>query len=210
MNIKLRFINSSQRGGNTSVVIFQKNLAIASGSSVCAWKVIRNCRQNWYHPFIYSTGLEIGISDDFGNFSPRLPAPDGSAFMIKPTILGRELRSSPLQEGAGSNLKKVQVRNRMPRGAFHAHVWRSSRLLAMRTNIAPLQTTVFEFSPELRIATFTGVIEEGQIMDAASYINTPLSLLGIVSADIVMTDGGSEGTTQSYTFNLANIMRKCL
>jgi len=208
MNIKLRFINSSQGGRNMRVVIFQKNVA-ASGSLVCAWKVIRNCGQNWRHPFTYSTDLEVGISDNFGNFSPRLPAPDGGSFVIKPTALGRQLHSSLPCQGAGSNLKKVQVRNCLLRGSFHVNVWRSGRLLAVRRNIAPLQTALFEFYLELWIGIFSEVLEEGQLPDFTSDISTPLTLLGIASADIVMTGGGSGTTAQPYKFNLANIVLGC-
>jgi hypothetical protein len=208
MNINLRFINASLGGRNTPVVICMKNAGTGFGSWICAWKVIRNCGQDCYHPFTYSSDLEIGISDDFGNYSPRLPAPHGSSFEIRPTVSGRQLYPSPPRDGAGINSTRVQVKNCHPQGSFHVNVWNSGRLLAQRRNIAPLQSAGFEFYPELWIAACSEMIEEGQMMDPAIIpdMKTPLSLSQIRSADIVMTGGGTGTTVQPYTFNLVNIV----
>ena len=48
----------------------------------------------------------------------------------------------------------------------------------------------------------------GKLMNSAviSSINTELSLLGIASADIVMTGGGSTKTATPFRFTLENVV----
>jgi hypothetical protein len=58
---------------------------------------------------------------------------------------------------------------------------------------------------------FIGVVsqvEEGEVMNSAilSDINTELSLLGIQSADIVMTGGGAGPQATPFEFTLENVV----
>ncbi len=50
-------------------------------------------------------------------------------------------------------------------------------------------------------------VDEGQVMNSAilSDINTEISLLGIVSADIVTTGGGAGPTSTPFVFTLENV-----
>ena len=51
-------------------------------------------------------------------------------------------------------------------------------------------------------------VEQGQIINAAiiSEVNTEISLLGIQSADIVMTGGGPGADSQPFSFHLENVV----
>jgi hypothetical protein len=109
--------------------------------------------------------------------------------------------------GAGTSPDEVQILNALQRGAINAGVYKAGRLLAQKTNIVPQQKAVFQFRPTLWIGVASEVIE-GQAMNAAivSNINTELSLLGIASADIVMTGGGAGVNAMPFQFTLQNVV----
>ncbi len=130
MLVKLKFINRSQSADNPEILIFQKNVATDLDESAVAWKVIKNCGPNSHHPFVYSTDLQVGISDDYGNFSPRLNAPSGSLFTVFASASGRQFCYS----GNGSNSRDISIRNDLPRGAINANIYLDNKLLATKTN----------------------------------------------------------------------------
>ena len=72
--------------------------------------------------------------------------------------------------------------------------------------MAPGQKAVFAFKPTIFIGVVSEVAE-GDVMDSAviSDINTEISLLGIASADIVMTGGGTGPDAVPFAFNLENV-----
>jgi len=109
--------------------------------------------------------------------------------------------------GAGTSSKEVQVLNSLPVGAINASIYKAGKLLAVKTSIAPQQKAVFEFKPTIWIGVASQIVQ-GQVMDSAiiSNINTELSLLGIASADIVMTGGGPGANSTPFAFNLENIV----
>ncbi len=51
MDVKLNFVNRSNDVSNSSVVIFQKNVATDFDKTTVAWKVIENCGIGDHHPF---------------------------------------------------------------------------------------------------------------------------------------------------------------
>ena len=81
--------------------------------------------------------------------------------------------------------------NNLQAGAINAMIYKAGNLFATRTNIAPGQLAAFEFKPTIWIGIVSQVMR-GQIMNEAimSSIDTEISLLGLASADIVMTGGG--------------------
>jgi hypothetical protein len=101
----------------------------------------------------------------------------------------------------------VQVLNALPKGAINVGCYKDGKLLALKTSIAPQQKAVFEFKPTLWIGVVSQ-IEQGQVMNSAilSHINTEISLLGIASADIVMTGGGPGSNSTPFAFNLENVV----
>jgi hypothetical protein len=109
--------------------------------------------------------------------------------------------------GRSPSSREIQLRNDLRTGAITASVFKDNRLLAHKTGIVPGQKAVFEFKPTLWIGT-ASQIEQGAVMNSAvlSDINTELSLLGIASADIVMTGGGSGTSATPYVFRLANVV----
>ena len=201
--IKLNFINQSADNNNSSIVIFQQNLAEDFGESAIAWRVIKNLGRLDNHPFTYSIGLQVSASDSYGNYTPQLKASNGQAFDMIRDSSGDVLQLSKVP---ATNPNGVEVRNKLEKGAIDANCYRDGKLLASKTGLAPGQKAVFEFQPTIYIGVVSQV-EEGNVMDSAitSQINTQINLFGIASADIIMTGGGPGSSANPFNFSLENV-----
>lgn len=203
MDIKLNFINRSNDHNNSRVVIFSRNVATDMEEVAIAWTVIQNCGQGWNHPFSYSLASQVAFADAWGNYSPQIDALPGQAFGLIETTSGDGIQLI----GASTNPSEIEMANQLERGAASAMIFRDGRLFAGKTVIAPGQKAVFAFRPTIWIGV-ASQIEQGQVMNSAilSSINTEISLLGIASADIVMTGGGPGPDATPFTFTLQNIV----
>jgi hypothetical protein len=203
MDIKLNFINDSNDVNNSEIVIFGKNAASSVEETTVAWLVIQNCGQGDHHPFVYPMSNQVGASDSFGNYTPLLDAANGQQFLMVRDTSGDVLK--PSTESAVSS-KQIEVLNALVQGAINAGIYKSGKLYAQVTSIAPQQKAVFQFKPTIWIGAVSQAVE-GEVMNSAivSSVNTELSLLGIASADIVMTGGGAGPSATPFVFTLANI-----
>lgn len=201
-DIKLNFINRSNDANNSEIVLFQKNVATDFDELAIAWLVIQNCGQGDNHPFVYPMEMDVSASDSYGNYTPKLPAQNGQMFQMRMASSGDTLGYA----GPGSSSKEVQVLNDLSKGAVSASIYKNGKLLAQKTSIAPQQKAVFEFKPTIWVGA-ASQIEEGAVMDSAiiSSVNTELSLLGIASADLVMTGGGPGPQSTAFQFTLENV-----
>lgn len=203
MAINLNFINQSNDLNNSQIVIFQKNVATDFDELAVAWKVIQYCGQGDNHPFVFPMSMYVGASDSYGNFTPQMKAQNGELFKMALTASGDQLVAG----GGGTSPNEVQLLNALPKGAINASIYKDGKLLAIKTSIAPQQKAVFQFKPSIWIGVASQV-EQGEVMNSAiiSSVNTEISLLGIASADIVMTGGGPGPNSQSFAFNLDNVI----
>lgn len=203
MDIKLNFINNSNDANNSQIVIFQKNVASDFDEVAIAWTVIKNYGQGEFHPLTYSQQAQVTSSDAWGNYTRMQDAPQGTAFTVTMDQSGDGLRPS----GVASSATEIEVLNGLEQGSVGASVYRSGRLVAAKTGIAPGQKAVFEFKPTLWVGVVSEV-EEGDVMSSAilSAVNTEFSLLGIASADIVLTGGGAGSHATAFQFNIENIV----
>jgi len=201
-DIKLNLINHSNDHNNSSVVILQKNQATSYDELAVAWQVISNLGQGWNHPFVYPMTMTVAASDSWGNFSPQQDASYGQQFEVVKDTSGDILRYS----GPSAEPNQLEVLNALQQGAINANVYKAGKLLATKTSIAPGQKAVFHFAPTLWIGVVSQVTE-GQVVNSAilSNINTEISLLGIASADIIMTGGGTGPDETPFVFTLANV-----
>lgn len=203
MDIKLNFINQSNDVNDSDVVIFAKNVATSADELAIAWLVIQHCGQGEYHPFTYPQRVEVGASDSWGNFTPQTLAREGQAFAMTRNASGDVLSLA----GDAASPHEIEVQNRLPEGSINAFIFRAGKRFASKTSLAPQEAAVFEFRPTLWIGVVSQV-EEGEFMNSAvlSRMNTELSLLGIASADIVMTGGGAGPEAKPFSFSLQNIV----
>jgi hypothetical protein len=198
MDIKLNFINRSNQQDFGAVVIFQKNVAAGANPLSVAWLAIQQCGYMDNHPFVFPMVMTVGVHDDEGNYTPTLPADNGQLFQAIDSSSGLRLTNL----GNASNSVQVQVRNGLEAGDIDASTYKNGQLLATNAAIAAGQTTAFEFKPTIWIGAVQQAVQ-GELMDAATMAScdTELSLLGIASADIVMT-----GSAVAQVFNLDNVV----
>lgn len=202
-DIKLNFINQSNDQNNSEIVIFQHNVATDFDEIAVAWKVIKNCGIGDNHPFVYPMLTQINASDSYGNMTSLMNATVGDEYHMVLAASGDELR----YKGPGVNSKEITIANDLEKGTIDANCYKDGKLLATKTGILPGQKAAFQFTPNLYIGV-ASQIEEGQVMNSAilSDINTELNLLGIASADIVMTGGGTGPTASPFQFELENVV----
>ncbi len=205
MDVRLNFINNSNDTNNSEIVMFQKNVATNFDELAVAWQVIRYCGQGDKHPFTFPMEMQVGASDSYGNYTPQLDAQNGQMFEMARTTSGDSL----FPAGPATRSTEVQVLNRLAKGAINASIYKDGKLLAIQTSIAPHQKAVFEFKPTIWIGVASQIVQ-GQVMNPAivSSITTELSLLGITSADIVMTGGGPGKNATPFAFNLENVQMR--
>lgn len=202
-DIKLTFKNQSDDTNNSEVVIFQKNIATTFNELPIAWKVIRNCAIGWKHPFIFPVAFEVSASDSWGNHLVNpLTASNGQLFHVFQSGSGNSLA----YQGPATSQDEVQITNDLLEGSVNAEIYKAGKLLATKTGVSLGQKAEFKFKPTLCIGVVSQV-QEGQFINSAilSDINTELGLLGIASADIVMTGGGVGPNARPFEFHLENI-----
>lgn len=201
MTIRLKFINQSD-GGRQDVVLFQRDTLASLDELPLAWKVIRNCGRDCYHPFVYPTDFEVAIGDAHGNHSPRVPVANGQALTVTPTPSGRRLAL----HGQASSSAEIEIANALLRGSVDVNIYKAGLLLVRKTAVAPGQKVVLRLQPTLWIGAASQVEQSSAVRSAVLQgVNTELSLVGFVSADIVMTGGGPAANAPPYVFNLENL-----
>jgi hypothetical protein len=205
MDIRLRFVNRSNDCGNSEVVLFQRDVIPDLDTFAVAWKVIRYCGRDCFHPFVYSTDIDVALGDEHGNFSPRVAAPAGTRFAVDAHPTGR---GRLVPDRAGASGGDIEVVNRMTRGAVNVNAFSAGRLIAVKEAVAPGQKAVFRFTPTLWIGVASQV-QESRALHAAvlSSVNTQLPLAGIAAADVVMTGGGTGADAQPFAFALERVVR---
>ena len=202
MDVQLNFINNSAEADNAQVVIFQKNVKSGFNNQQVAWLVIRNCGQGDNHPFTWPETMQVSTGDSDGNYTPKLDAAPGDAFTVSLDSSGDTLSKST----APSNFAtEVQVANNLAQGSISANIYKDNKLLATKTSVAPNQMAAFKLQPSIWIGTAADVVQ-GQVMSSAivDAVNHEISLLGLASADIVMTGGGSGQNSTPIRFVLQN------
>lgn len=201
--IKLTFRNNAQDITNTDVVLFQKNTDASVNHDVIAWKVIRQCAIGDVNSFPYPLTQQLSIVDPWGRYSALQDAGNGDVFSVgEPADQGGTVLTRTRERG---NPNMITVRNDLAVGSIDIVMYKDGRQLSFKMGVAPGEESVFEMSPYIYIGTCAGV-DEGDILDADTVSSsfTKLSLLGLKSADINMSGGGSGTRAAPLVFALAN------
>jgi hypothetical protein len=203
MDIRLNFINQSNDHQNSDIVVLPRNVSASADEAAVAWHVIQYCGHGDTHPFVYPAQSQVAVVDAWGNYSPRLDAAPGQAFAIRMTDSGDELAAT----GAANSPAEIEIANQLEKGAISAQIFKDGALFAQKSGIAPGQMAAFQFKPAIWIGAVSQA-EQGQVMNSAivDQVNTEISLLGIASADIVMTGGGPGASAKPFAFNLQNVV----
>lgn len=203
MDIQLRLVNRSDDAGGVDVVIFQKNLADLPDAPAVAWLLVSDFAPGQMYAFTYPTAVTVAASDSLGDPIPPMTAEAGESFTVQSSADGDVLQRT----GVAGSADEIDVRNGLAQGAIDAFVYRDGRLLATKRAVAPGQTATFLLQPYLWIGVVPQV-RMGQGLDDAimNTIDTRLSLLGIKSADIIMSGGGGGPNAAPYRFEFENVV----
>jgi len=198
--VQITFINQSNDMNNSSVVIFQKNVATNFAELAVAWRVIKNCGRGWSHDFVYPMQYQVGARDAWGNISNLEYALNGQSWAVDESPSGSSLNLRA-QPSAGST--EVEVRNMLDVGSMDACIFRDGKMLACKTGVSPQQKAVFEFKPTIWVGVVSQV-EEGEFINSAilTTVNQSFSLLGLTKAHLILSGGGSAPNALPYKFTL--------
>ncbi|MEG4004508.1 hypothetical protein QUA41_03405 [Microcoleus sp. Pol11C1] len=204
MDIQLNLINYSNDVANSQVLIFQKNEATNFGELAIAWKVITNCGLGCNHPFVFPLKFEVCSSDSDGNYTRKMLATNGNRFAVE---MGKSGHILGLTSESTASLLEVEVMNKLSLGSISANVFKGGKLLAKHPIVSPGLKAVFQFLPKIFIGVVSDVQQGEEINTAVlSDINTEFDLLGINSADIIMTGGGGGKRATQFRFELDNVV----
>ena len=200
MDIEITFINNSNDMNNSNVVIFQKNVATNFESTTIAWTVIKNCGRNWSHKFLYPMQFDVAAADSYGNLSNKPVAVNGQKWSVARSNSGDVLQ---LDTAPSSNSNEVEIQNDLRTGSIDAQIYKDGKLLATKTGVSPGEKAIFEFLPKIYVGV-ASQIEEGDTMNSAilTEMNQEFSLLGLSSANLIMTGGGVGPNATPFVFNL--------
>ncbi len=200
MDIEITFINNSNDMNNSEIVIFQKNAATNFDEIAIAWTVIKNCGRNWSHKFTYPMSFDVAAADSYGNVSDLQTTTYGQKWDLIRSNSGEILQLST--EDAG-NSNEIVIENALPIGSIDAQIYKAGKLFASKTGVSPSEKAVFEFKPEIYVGVVSQ-INEGESINSAilSNINQKFSLLGLTSANLIMTGGGVGPNATPFEFEL--------
>jgi hypothetical protein len=204
-DIELSLVNKSQDANNSSVIIFQKNNIPEFDDTGVAWRVIRNLGRDTRYPFIFPMQLSISAVDSYGNYTSHVTVEPGMNYIVIEDNSGMLIKPDAATH---SKFSETTVTNVLDKGTIEVHAFRDNKLISLKTNIAPGNRTTFSFNPKIYIGVVANVTE-GEVIDSAiiKQINTEISLLGLKSADIIMTGGGQGPDATKFEFSLENVHR---
>lgn len=198
--VKLNFVNRSNDAGNVHVLVFGQPPSPELDGIGQAWRVIDNCGPGWSHPFTWPVAVTLGVVDPNGNVSPQLDIAEGQVAEVVAAPSGTQLRIAG-QQGPS---RAIALINQLPQGFVAATVFRDGQPYA-RASLAPHTTVTLAFKPTIWIGaaarTEAGEANGGEAVSTLTEIN----LMGIASADIVMTGGGQGADAKPFVFTLANV-----
>jgi hypothetical protein len=203
MDIKLNLINRSGDVNNSDYVVFQKNAATDVNVQSVAWIVIKNLGNSDNHPFVYPMEFSVGAKDSDGNYMPQIEAVNNTTYEVAMARSGHVLRPSTTP---AANPTEVEVWNNLNLGSIDAQIYRDGLLLASKVNVAPGSKANFQFLPKVFIGTVSQV-NQGDVMNSNVTVQylTELDLLGVSSADIIITGGGAGPNATPVMFSLTNV-----
>jgi hypothetical protein len=200
MNIELTVINHSNDQNNSAIVIFSKNVATQFEETSIAWQVIQNLGRNWSHVVHYPMDNFVGCQDAWGNRSDIHFAQPGQRWEVTRTTSGDTIS---IDNNPASSPNELEIVNNLSEGSIDAQIYKDGKLFSMKTGVAPGQKAVFEFKPTIWIGVVSQM-EQGAVMNSAiiSNINTEISMMGLVKANIIMTGGGEGSSALPFKFTV--------
>lgn len=230
-SIQFTFYNRTvNKLDNHFVVVFQNpwpKATIGSGSAgtaegagsqpatpkhLIAWKVIQKCNSNMYHPFSFPMDIFIAAQDTHGNMTTPVLASAGMTIEISGASGDLELAPNPspttpapsggivVSNTASEAVDVVYLRNGVP--------------FAVYENLLANSQTSITVPTELSVGLIKAFTSASKKFDDKQYFlskdNWPQSIeqvsMGISSADIYMTGGGTGTNAKPISFSFQNVV----
>jgi hypothetical protein len=203
MDIRLNFINRADDPHHSQLLIFARNPETSLDEIAAAWTVIADFRPDMTYAVLYPADTGINVQDSFGNFTPMLPAEAGRHFRVMESEDGMIVE---LADDAGPP-DQIILANALRQGAVNVGLYKDKRLYLGERHILPEQTAAFRLKPTLWVGVASqSDPDAGRSSAILSSVATEISLLGLASADIVMTGGGAGANAGPLVFTLENIV----
>jgi hypothetical protein len=189
--INLAVVNSSATTP-ADIMLFQKNLAAVETTAV-VWRRVAGAVAADPRPVQFVADLFVAVVDSLSGLASvcRLPAGGARAF----TVSFAAGSTVPVVAYAGpSGAGNTQtVTNSDAVRTVTARLWRGTHVVAFNPAVAPGQTALFRYGVTVFIGLAPAGVAEGDLLTAAQVtaVNTEISLLGLASATVDMTDGPS-------------------
>jgi len=203
MDITLNFINRSDDAGNSQILIFGKNPETSLDAIAQAWAVIPAGAPNMSHALLYPAETGLTVQDSYGNFTPMQPAAPGQHFRF---VAGEEGGAVEPAIAAGP-ADQITLANDLIQGSVNACLYKGKHLYLCERHVLPGQTAAFRLKPVIWVGVASGS-DSGAGSGSATLSSdaTKISLLGLASADVVMTGGGTGPNAEPLLFTLENIV----
>ncbi|WP_447727819.1 hypothetical protein [Sphingomonas koreensis] len=203
MDIQLNFINRSDDTNNSRILIFGKNPETSLDEIAKAWIAIPALKPNTTHAVLYTAETGLTVQDSYGNFTPMQPATPGEHFRVVAGE-GGHLVEPAITVGPAD---QITLANDLMQGAVNACLYKDGHLYLSERNVVPGQTAAFRLRPVIWLAVASETDPDaGSDSAILSSVATEISLLGLASADVVMTGGGSGANAEPLDFTLENIV----
>ena len=121
---KLNFIKKSNDNNDSTIVIFQKNVAESFDETAVAWTVIKNPKQLIKYSFLYPAHFKVQASDPEGNPTRTMTACEGQSFEIATDKSENILK---LSTTPAINKKDVDIKNNLETGAINGYASKMKR-----------------------------------------------------------------------------------
>ena len=161
------------------------------------WQIIRNLGQGSKRTIEFSDTQMVEVVDPDGNILPPLAAKRGEKFHITMGPSGTKL--SVL--GPASSPEEIEVLNGLASGSITVRILKDGHIAAEKTSVEPDQKAVFELLPRIFVDLRSEY--DGGSMVSNNHLEE-FNLLGIRSADVVMSGGGSGETAVAFRFSIEN------
>jgi hypothetical protein len=197
-----QIVDKREKGEHIPIVIIQKNNTPLPAETAVVWCVIRSPEKKIAFP----PDLKIGAYDSWGNRIKvkdqddyELAARKGQLFHVI------DYKGDMAIEWVDNSAAPDQIafRNDLIRGSVNAHLERDKRPVAITFALATFEVATFCIDQSIWLGV-SNEVEENETINSAllQYFTTHIDLAGMVSADIVVTDGDD---VEFPLFTLANV-----
>lgn len=195
---EIQFVNKSMSTAPVDVVFFEPARFFDSQTMRNPFLFIQQCPYDFTHPFLFENSLQLGLRDQYGNYTPQVTVKDGSRYSIR-LISGKV----QLVQEANEHAADVEIFNELPQGSPDIILRRGRVITAWRSGLAPGEFYSFRLPDEFYARKISGIQQARRLvqleMDGYS---TLIRLNGVANAELLLTGGGTGVQAQKYVFTL--------